>query len=153
VDQLLVLEREVSASPVAQRVRLDDLAREVAASMPRVELGELAPAVVPGDAEALRRALVNLVENAMVHGPPDGPVRLRVTLAGERARLAVSDSGPGPDPADGDRIFQRFWRGRTANGRPGSGLGLSIVASIVARHQGTISVDGATFLIELPLVD
>ncbi len=152
VDQLLVLEREVSASPVVQRVRLDDLAREVAASNPRVELGELAPAVVMGDDEALRRAVGNLVENATIHGPPDGPVRLQVTLAGDRARLAVSDSGPGPDPGDRDRIFQRFWRGRSANGRPGSGLGLSIVASVVARHEGTISVDGATFLIELPLV-
>lgn len=153
VDQLLVLEREVSAPPVDQRVQLDTLARDATAGLPRVELGELAPAVAVGDPDALTRAVVNLVENATVHGPPDGPVRVTVRVAGDRARIAVSDSGPGPDPADRDRLFKRFWRGSTAHSQPGSGLGLSIVASIVARHRGTVSVDRSTFVIDLPLVE
>jgi signal transduction histidine kinase len=49
-----------------------------------------------------------------------------------------------------ERLFERFWRGPDAAGRPGSGLGLSIVAAIVERHGGTIDVDGPTFTVELP---
>jgi len=50
-------------------------------------------------------------------------------------------------------MFMRFWRGPDATGRPGSGLGLSIVAAIVERHGGRIVVDGPSFTIELPIAD
>ena len=75
---------------------------------------------------------------------------VELTAAGDRARLAIRDQGSGPDPAEREHLFERFWRGAGASERPGSGLGLSIVAAIVARHQGTISVDGAAFIVELP---
>jgi signal transduction histidine kinase len=69
----------------------------------------------------------------------------------ETARLSVVDEGPGPDPASRDRVFERFWRGSDASDRPGSGLGLSIVAAIAERHGGRVVVDGSTFTIELPV--
>jgi two-component system OmpR family sensor kinase len=106
--------------------------------------------VVPGDEDALRRVLDNLIDNALVHGPREGEVD--VSLVGEDglALLTVSDQGPGPDPEQRDRLFERFWRGPDASERPGSGLGLSIVAAIVARHGGRVLVDGSAFTVELP---
>jgi signal transduction histidine kinase len=152
VDDLLVLEREQAATPAAQPVALDELVREIAAEEERVELDEVAPATVTGDADALRRAVANLVENAVVHGPPGGPVTVSVRVSGGRARVVVSDTGPGPSPAERERLFERFWRGDGAAGRPGSGLGLAIVASIAARHGGSVDVEGAAFTLELPAV-
>jgi signal transduction histidine kinase len=63
----------------------------------------------------------------------------------------VSDEGPGPDPRYGQQLFERFWRGPEAAGRPGSGLGLSIVAAIAERHRGHVMVNGSTFEVDLPL--
>jgi two-component system OmpR family sensor kinase len=77
-------------------------------------------------------------------------VTVVVSTAGPTAQVAVSDAGPGPDPEAGDRLFQRFWRGEAASERPGSGLGLSIVAAIAAAHEGSVTVDGATFTLALP---
>jgi signal transduction histidine kinase len=64
--------------------------------------------------------------------------------------LTVRDMGPGPDPSEADRLFERFWRGPDASARPGSGLGLSIVAAIAERHGGTVRVEGSAFTIDLP---
>jgi two-component system sensor histidine kinase MprB len=63
----------------------------------------------------------------------------------------VTDRGTGLDPTQVDLAFQRFWRG-PAPVRPGSGLGLSIVAATAARHGGRVEVDGARFTLELPVL-
>jgi two-component system sensor histidine kinase QseC len=96
----------------------------------------------------------NLVENALVHGPAGGVVTVSVGLSSDpgRALVTVRDEGSGPDPGDYDRLFERFWRAPAASARPGSGLGLSIVAAIAARHGGTVRVDGSAFTIVLPLL-
>ena len=150
VDDLLALERESAAAPGRERVELMTLVREAAEQHRRVRLGVVQAATTEGDAEALRRALGNLVENALVHGPADRPVTVSLIPRDGRVRLAVSDDGPGPDPAARDRLFQRFWRGPSASGRPGSGLGLAIAESIARRHGGRIDVEGSTFTIDLP---
>jgi signal transduction histidine kinase len=62
----------------------------------------------------------------------------------DRARLSVSDEGPGPE--DPEHAFERFWRGPTG----GSGLGLAIVRAIAERHGGTVTVTGSRFVIDLP---
>jgi signal transduction histidine kinase len=164
VDSLLVLERAGAGGgrgggwgPGSRReVSLADVAEEAVAGLDgaaeRVRLRVDDDATVSGDPEALRRAVANLVENGLVHGPPDGPVTVVVGTEGATARVAVSDAGPGPDPQAGDRPFQRFWRGDGASQRPGSGLGLSIVAAIAAAHEGSVTVEGATFVIALPAV-
>ena len=114
-----------------------------------VVAGELAAATVAGDPEALARALTNLVENGVVHGPQDGTVTVSVS-AGAVVRVSVFDQGSGPDPDRREQLFERFWRDPEAAGRPGAGLGLSIVAAIAQAHGGAVQVDGSTFTLTLP---
>ncbi len=157
VDDLLVLER---ASESAHEGAVVDLA-EVVADVRRAHAGldgrvacaGVERVFVRGVRLELARAVENLVENALVHGPSEGEVTISLVRSGGRAMLGVRDEGPGPDVTDRDRLFERFWRGAGASGRPGSGLGLSIVSAIAARHGGVVWVDGSTFTIDLPALD
>jgi two-component system OmpR family sensor kinase len=155
VDDLLVLERAgVVGSPADHVVDVSGVVREVLARYDgRVVASLVDSAVVSGDAGELARAVENLVENALLHGPSDGSVTVSVVVSDRRVLLTVRDSGPGPDPGDVRRVFERFWRGPAASARPGSGLGLSIVAAIAERHGGTVSVQGSAFTIDLPALD
>ena len=100
VDDLLTLERERSGLPERRPVRLDALVREAAEAQPRVELGRVDPAVAEGDEDALRRAVGNLIENAVVHGPPDTPVDVSLVHDGaggdHRARRRERPRGGRP---------------------------------------------------------
>ncbi len=157
VDALLALERAgaapATAPEAAELVALDRLARSVTEGYDagRVRLGHADAVTVRGEGEALRRALDNLIENGLVHGPAGGSVTVSVLRDGAVARLSVADEGAGPDPAQRERLFERFWRGEDASERPGAGLGLSIAAAIAGRHGGRVSVDGSTFTLELPV--
>ncbi|WP_054571402.1 HAMP domain-containing sensor histidine kinase [Frankia sp. R43] len=118
------------------------------------------PVGVPGDEVALRQVLTNLLENALVHTPPTASVSVSVRAgeAGGTAVLQVSDTGPGMSPRDAERAFDRFWRADASRSRPGSGLGLPIVAAIVAAHDGKLAFDtspehGTTVRIELPIAE
>ena len=103
-----------------------------------------------GDAQALRRALQNLIENALAPRPADGPVDVSVTRAGAEVRLTVADTGAGI-PADlAVAATTRFWRGEDARSQPGSGLGLALVRATAERHGGRLEIDGARFSIVLP---
>jgi two-component system OmpR family sensor kinase len=154
VDSLLALERIGVAGHELKPVELDELVRAVVRDHPgaagRVVVGEVESATVRADADGLTRVLSNLIDNGLVHGPAEG--RVTVTLRRHRstAVLTVSDEGPGPEPSQRERVFERFWRSPEAAGRPGAGLGLSIVAAILDAHGGGITVDGATFTVELP---
>ena len=154
VDDLLVLERAGATQGQGEPVDLATVVGEVdrahAGENGRVVASQVSRVVVRGDRTELVRALENLVENALVHGPADGRVTISLTRAGERALLSVHDEGPGPAAADRERLFERFWRGSDTSGRPGSGLGLSIVSAIATRHGGTVRVDGSAFTLELP---
>ena len=118
------------------------------------------PAVVFAEENKLRQVVANLMGNALRFTPPDSPLEVGVSadaISG-RATISVIDHGEGIPPQIRDKIFQRFWRADSSRTREtgGSGLGLSIVASIVAAHQGTVTVvetrgGGATFRVELPL--
>jgi signal transduction histidine kinase len=148
VDDLLTLERQRAGPPLRRPVELDALVRAAVEAEPRLEAGRADPAVAEGDADALARALGNLVENALVHG--SAPVSVSLAYAAGRATITVRDAGPGPSETDRERLFERFWRGGDATGRPGAGLGLPIAASIAEGHGGRITVDGAAFALELP---
>jgi signal transduction histidine kinase len=115
---------------------------------------------VRGDAGLLRRAIQNLVENAVKHGG-DAPwvaVRLDEDRAGGQVVLTVEDRGPGIDPADLPHLFDPFYRGQAAQARqvPGFGLGLALVKRTIEDHGGRISVQsspgrGSTFTLRLPM--
>jgi signal transduction histidine kinase len=155
VDDLLVLEREGAGMSKPAPVQLEEIVREVVGEMDgaarRIEVAALESGRVSGDEDALRRVVGNLIDNALVHGPAGGIVHVELRVDGERALLTVRDDGPGPDPAQHERLFERFWRETDAAGRPGSGLGLSIVAAIVQGHRGRVTVDGSAFTVELPV--
>ena len=115
---------------------------------------------VNGDIALLERVFDNLIENALRHTPDGGQVVVSASRAGERARLAVSDSGAGMTPEQVTRAFDRFYRGdhgrSTTSGQ--AGLGLAIVKSIVDLHGTTIAVDsrpghGTSFRFDLDTPD
>jgi two-component system OmpR family sensor kinase len=118
--------------------------------------------VVLGDDQRLRQVLANLVNNALTHTPAGSPVEVRVggsSLDGRPgAAVEVVDHGPGLTPEEAERVFERFYRADPARSPAdgGAGLGLSIVAALVAVHGGTVAVDsvpgrGARFRVVLPL--
>jgi signal transduction histidine kinase len=109
------------------------------------------PVTVRGDAGALARAIRNLIENGLVHGPPGGDVAVEVHATADRARISVSDGGPGLRTDQAEHAFERFWRAPAVDAPPGSGLGLAIVRATAERHGGGVSVRGSTFTLELPL--
>ena len=150
LDDLLALAREDAAGPgPMDAVRLDRLARELASA--RVEVDAPAAVTVRGDAQALARAIANLTENALVHGPADETVTIQVREADGRARVTVSDRGPGLTPEQAEHAFERFWRAPLADGPSGSGLGLAIVRATAERHGGSVTVEGAAFTLDLPV--
>ena len=112
--------------------------------------------LVRGDAMLLERVVDNLVGNALKY--TDAPVRVAVDRANGEAVLAVADAGPGIPEGDRERIFQRFFRGRTAAGTEGLGLGLSLVAEVARWHGGAVSLErapegGALFRFILPVAE
>ncbi len=167
VEDLLLLarldrQRALEREPVDLAVLAREATADFAAVEPerpfehRLEDG----VVVLGDRARLRQVVDNLLANARTHTPAGTPVRLSVRRAGGEAELVVADEGPGIPPEARERVFERFWRadpGR-ARARGGSGLGLAIVASLVAAHDGTVSVadgsaPGARFVVRLPLAE
>ncbi|MBK7951823.1 MAG: PAS domain S-box protein [Deltaproteobacteria bacterium] len=116
---------------------------------------------VDADPERITQIVRNLVDNALKFTPAQG--RIEVVLAvGERSvELTITDTGPGLDPADLDRIFDEFWQGSApgAAGTKGLGLGLPIVRYLVERHAGSIEAKsegagrGLSMIVRLPRSD
>jgi PAS domain S-box-containing protein len=110
-----------------------------------------------GDHLGLTEVLDNLIANAVKFSHPGDTVRVRAAWAGGQWRIDVADRGIGIPPDEMDRLFHRFVRASNArtSGRPGTGLGLSVVKAIVELHGGRVTVDsaleqGTTFSIYLP---
>jgi signal transduction histidine kinase len=146
VEQLLRVARlDAVGLDVTETVDLNEVARAVVASMAPWALarertigltGPDAPVRAKGNTHAISDALRNLIENAVLHSPARTEVMVRVDLEGS---VSVADRGPGVPPADRERIFDRFWRGRGAQFE-GAGLGLAIVKEIMKAHGGMVSV-------------
>jgi signal transduction histidine kinase len=146
LDALRTLER-------AEDVDLLALAAEEAAHFDRSVEGR--PVVVHGDPGLLRRMIRNLLANAQRHG--GGASRIHVDGdASGTTRLVVEDQGPGVAEADRDKIFEPFYRGRSAGSTlEGSGLGLAIVRQIARAHRGDVAYapiegGGSRFIVTLP---
>ena len=109
--------------------------------------------VVNCDPARIELALSNLLDNAIKYTPAGGVVEMGAEQSGGKVRVWVKDSGSGISPEDQEHIFDRFYRGQNASGS-GSGLGLSIVASMVQAHGGRVWCEskigqGSRFVIEL----
>ena len=116
--------------------------------------------VVRLERESFRQVLLNLLDNAVKYGPHGQTVTISVTRSAFGARVAVTDEGPGVPSRERDAIWKPFFRGSESAVRAvgGSGIGLSIVRDIVARHGGRVSLEsaagrGATFVVEIPALD
>jgi two-component system phosphate regulon sensor histidine kinase PhoR len=116
------------------------------------------PVMIDGDPEQLDRLLINLLSNAVKYTPRGGNVALTLDSAPDAAVLSVADSGIGIPEEDQGALFTRFFRASNAveAAIPGSGLGLSIVRTIVANHHGELTITsgrdkGTTVTVRLPL--
>ena len=169
VDDLLLLARadagRLASAP--ERCDLAEVARatlEMLAPLARdrdVRLeSQLQPTLVLGDAAQLSQVVANLVTNAIRHSPAAGQVFVSVNPRQQRALLMVADGGDGIPIEDQPRLFERFYQADKARSHQegqGAGLGLSIVAEIVALHDGTVDVAstinrGSAFTVDFPLI-
>ncbi len=119
--------------------------------------GEGAP-LVRASREDLAMALDNLIENALNYSPAGTPVTIEWGANGAWASLAVGDEGPGIPSDERERVFVRFYRGRTSAEQPGTGLGLAIVDSVARRWGGRARIESGTprgtrVVVELPRPD
>jgi PAS domain S-box-containing protein len=168
VEDLLSIARiqagefEVHRLPIdlAEVVRLGVEAMRPAAEEAglRLELDCTGPVRVLGDTDRLDQVLANLLANAIKFTPRGGRVEVRLGSTPEEATLMVADDGPGIQPEDRARLFERLFRGDDVKRLQvsGAGLGLAIARSIIEAHGGTIEVrtepgEGATFELTLPL--
>jgi signal transduction histidine kinase len=112
---------------------------------------------VMGDRWRLEQALINLLSNASKFSPEDSTIKLKVKLVGGDVEWSVSDEGPGIEPEDMSRLFERFFTRRrdTSGSSSGAGLGLPIALAVAQAHGGTIDVEsrlkqGSTFTLRVP---
>lgn len=163
VDKLLDLSKLQAgrAEPRRDWISLEDVLAAAGESLS--DPGEIRVTVDPevpylrADAGQLERAFANLLENARRYSR-ELPVSVHVRVSGGRVIVRVVDQGPGIAPAEQERIFEPFYRGRGASARSwtGSGLGLSIAKGFVEANGGTIAVDslpgqGTSFIVSLPV--
>ena len=167
VGQLLQVTR-AEGDPAALRlepVRVDELLRvlvedcsiEARARRCSLRLEEPQPLTVAGDWELLRRAVENVVRNAIRFAPPDSEVEISSTTSGSVVTIQVRDYGPGVPEEELSRIFDPFYRVQADRSRAsgGAGLGLSIARRAVELHKGRLQArnanPGLTVEIELPV--
>jgi signal transduction histidine kinase len=144
VDVRALFDRVATRHEREMQARGVDLSREI---------GDGAD-VVDGDPDRLEQVLQNLAANALRHIPDGGRITLTSDTVPDGVRLIVRDTGPGIPPEHLPLIFDRFYKADASRrATAGSGLGLSIVKTIVERHGGTITArndNGAVFEITLP---
>ena len=164
IDALLSLSRSHSQPLNLQRIPirgvmatvLRDLEGQIAQTAARVEVSPDLPVVIC-DEVALRQAFMNLVSNALKYGQTRMPpvIRIGYQAGAEEHEFFVQDNGPGVPVEERERIFEPFQRGVKTGDTEGTGIGLSVVKSVVLRHGGRVWVEsepgkGATFRFTLP---
>ena len=97
-----------------------------------------------GDRDLLFEAMVNLVDNAVKFTPAGGQVRLEVLQANGAAMIAVTDDGPGIPENERQAVLKRFFRSDRSRHKPGTGLGLSLVAAVARLHGGQLTIESGS---------
>ncbi|MGH7467307.1 MAG: sensor histidine kinase [Longimicrobiales bacterium] len=110
------------------------------------------------DGNALRRVLLNLLDNAVKYGPPGQTVTIRLAAVDQRARITIDDQGPGIPSVDRARVWEPFQRLEREAHIAGSGMGLAIVRDLIERMNGAVRIEdapgrGTRFTVELPQHD
>lgn len=145
---------------VAEAVELYEPVAEEAGL--RLEMRAAEGLLVKADRQLLVQAITNLIDNAIKYGAaagatlaPAAAVEVRVERCGEQAQVVVADHGPGIAEQDRERALKRFVRLEASRSRPGSGLGLSLVAAVARLHGGQIRLEdnspGLRAVLALPL--
>ena len=116
---------------------------------------ELAAVEVEGDPDRLEQVVVNLLSNAAKFTPRGGKVQVTAGPAGNDARIVVADTGIGVPEGEQGKVFDRFFRGARGRDAPGTGIGLAVVAALVAAHGGRVELEsspgeGSVFTVTLP---
>ena len=112
---------------------------------------------VTGSRELLGQAIVNLIDNALKYGASgdDPTIEVRAARIGDCVEIVVADRGPGISASDRERVTGRFVRLENSRSRPGSGLGLSMVAAIAQLHRGALRIEdnapGLQVTLSLPI--
>jgi two-component system OmpR family sensor kinase len=146
IEELLVdargrartLERRPADLVAICRGVLEDVAVPGSATGIELRLTGAAAAPCRLDEPTVRRAIANLVDNAVRHAPPGSTVELDVSVTDDLASIAVTDHGPGIPLDEQPRIFDRFWRG--SDDGHGTGLGLPIARQIAHAHGGELTL-------------
>jgi len=144
IGDLVELARDEPLAPVVEAVELHEIVDHAVARVrlraPSVTFAvDADPWWVVGEANALERAITNLLDNAAKWSPPEGCVRVAL----HDGTLTVDDEGPGIAEADRPHVFDRFYRAAESRSMPGSGLGLSIVRQTAERHGGSVAAEAA----------
>ncbi len=152
--------REPVREPVDLRELVSEACSDARTAAPDREITLSAPDSVRilGDPHQLRQVMANLLTNAVVHTPAGTPVEVSLARGDGEAVITVRDHGPGIEDGTEEQIFERFWRQSSSRGREsgGAGLGLAIVAGVVAAHGGRAGAandpeGGAVFTVALPV--
>ena len=154
VEDLLQLARLDEGRPLSLKdTQLTEIAMNAAMDLRVRDAGR--PAAVIGldggpapditiyaDSDKVTQVVTNLLSNVLSHTPAGTPVEIALGRQGEDAVVEVRDHGPGVEPEDSERLFERFFRTDSSRSRAsgGSGLGLAIVASVMAAHGGTARI-------------
>ena len=156
LEQMLRLARldPLAQIPAPDKVNLAELVEDViaefrdhaAANPIESDIDESAP-LINGDADLLRIALRNLIDNAQRYSPPGSPIHVVLQHGKASLTISIADRGPGVDEAELPRLIERFYRGSAVTAE-GSGLGLTLVHRIAELHDGRLELgnrDGGGF--------
>lgn len=151
-DTLLLLAR-IEAGELAPRSKATDVAALAERAVQRVQQraadhpiaydADADVGSIPMDGSMVGLVLDHLLDNAVRHTPPDTTIRVAVAGGPDAVQVTIADTGPGVPPDVLPHLFERFYRGDSARGRGGAGLGLTVAAAIVGAHGGSITADQA----------
>lgn len=166
VEDLLVLaslddQRPLTLGRLDLTQLLTDIAADAAAIQPRrpIDVMDIAPGLtLTADAHLLTQAFTAVTTNALRHTPEAATLSIAAVSKGDTIEISVADQGPGIDPIELDRLFERFHRTDASRSRTrgGTGLGLAIAQAAVHAHDGTITAHsqlgrGTTIVMALPV--